>query len=431
MNKNFNNIIKNAKAVKLSVSTKDEIRKKIMASMEYTPFADAGTVEFSGAYFFSASFFRTRVVPAALAVTLLVGGGVSYAAEDTLPGDVLYSIKVNINEEVHGLLAFSEKTAVEWESERAGRRLDEAEKLAVAGRLDADTQQKLAVQFEAHAQKVSEKIKKFEDKNDLTSATLASANLETSLRAHEKVLVALSGKTADALSGKTSAAASMKIASDISTSTDSTSSGSNEPLSTSTGASSSMAMTASVTEVNSEESAGALLLKVQQAADDAARTRVKIEEKLASQSIGSSADARVAAEARFRVAAESITTAKSLINDSKSAMTVRGEILVQAEALVRSAEDQFTRGKIKLDARDYRSAFSYFQIAILHSQEASTLIKVHKEKTYLDVIQQDPGNMTQSDMQTDPSFKLLPPKTATTSNTINISGQTQIKLYPF
>src|SRR3989338_6446139 len=44
----------------------------------------------------------------ALIIALLIGGGTSFAAEGAVPGDVLYPVKVNINEEIRGVVAFSD-----------------------------------------------------------------------------------------------------------------------------------------------------------------------------------------------------------------------------------------------------------------------------------------------------------------------------------
>ena len=82
-------------------------------------------------YFYSLQIFlRKRTMPIILILALMFGGGgVSYAAEGAVPGDVLYPIKVSVNEEARDLVTFSPEAKADWESRLVERRLEEAEKL--------------------------------------------------------------------------------------------------------------------------------------------------------------------------------------------------------------------------------------------------------------------------------------------------------------
>src|SRR6185369_7748217 len=48
-----------------------------------------------------------KPMPIFIAILVLLGGGTSFAAQNALPGDALYSVKVNVNEQVEGLLSLS------------------------------------------------------------------------------------------------------------------------------------------------------------------------------------------------------------------------------------------------------------------------------------------------------------------------------------
>lgn len=74
-------------------------------------------------------YFRYAMVPALIAV-LFIGGGVSYAAEGTIPGDALYPVKTNINEKVAGFFALSPESKADWQGKLALRRLAEVERIA-------------------------------------------------------------------------------------------------------------------------------------------------------------------------------------------------------------------------------------------------------------------------------------------------------------
>lgn len=70
---------------------------------------------------------------------LFIGAGTSYAAESALPGDVLYSIKIHVNEKVAEALAPSHSARAAVVAAHTLRRLQEAETLAAQGRLSAST----------------------------------------------------------------------------------------------------------------------------------------------------------------------------------------------------------------------------------------------------------------------------------------------------
>jgi hypothetical protein len=108
--------------------------------------------ESSSPYFIHAWTFRAAV---AFAVVLVITGGTAYAAEGALPGDLLYSVKVDVNEPVTGALAFTPEAKAAWHTQVAETRLAEAEALAEKGTLDATTSNALAADFNEHANAVA------------------------------------------------------------------------------------------------------------------------------------------------------------------------------------------------------------------------------------------------------------------------------------
>ncbi|MBV9159582.1 MAG: hypothetical protein JO019_03245 [Candidatus Kaiserbacteria bacterium] len=136
--------------------------------------------------------FAHASVPA-FALVLTIGVGTSYAAENALPGDVLYPIKIHVNEPVVGALATSDSAKADWNTQLVERRLGEAEQLAAEGKLTpvarADIQNQIAVttaDFNANVAKMAET-------DDPTVVAQAQSNLEASLSGHEQVLAALAG----------------------------------------------------------------------------------------------------------------------------------------------------------------------------------------------------------------------------------------------
>ncbi len=90
------------------------------------------------------------IIGLSAATIVAAGGGLSYAAENSVPGDMLYGIKTNVNE---GLLYSLNGTASERadaELKLAERRMDEARTLQTNGELTADVQADIDSQIRTH-----------------------------------------------------------------------------------------------------------------------------------------------------------------------------------------------------------------------------------------------------------------------------------------
>lgn len=140
------------------------------------------------------SIFRTKkvIMPALLIIALFLGGGVSAAAQNTVPGDILYPVKVGITEEIRGFAALGTENKAEWEEKRAERRLREATELASRGELSAKHEAAIEKKLVAHTTRVIELSKKLEDNGQLGDAINVQANLDAALSSHI-TLVAIMG----------------------------------------------------------------------------------------------------------------------------------------------------------------------------------------------------------------------------------------------
>lgn len=162
--------------------------------------------------------FAHRPIAAALVLVMVFGSGVSYAAENALPGDALYTVKTYINEPTRVALATSAEAKAEVQIELAERRIEEAAVLAAEGRLDEETEDNLAVAFESHAEAVAEHIAEADADDEGISMELAS-RFENRLAAHENILLEVessdesehSARLADAIRAASETAVSISI----------------------------------------------------------------------------------------------------------------------------------------------------------------------------------------------------------------------------
>ncbi len=95
--------------------------------------------------------YHLRMTMAGLLLFVIAGTGTVSAAQGALPGDLLYPIKVSVNEKMEVALAPTPAARAQVQAKLAERRVDEAQTLASQGRLDKKTAETLTVDFDEHA----------------------------------------------------------------------------------------------------------------------------------------------------------------------------------------------------------------------------------------------------------------------------------------
>ena len=149
---------KKALLIRLKAAEKDDLRERLMAFMEYHP-VTVVSPKVSRKEGEIMSPFRVIRIPAlyvrmvAGAFVLLFVIGVPALAEQAIPGDILYPIKVQVTEEIRGSLNRDPYQKVAWETTRLERRITEARQLAKAGKLTPEVQ--ISVLEGVQAQKVT------------------------------------------------------------------------------------------------------------------------------------------------------------------------------------------------------------------------------------------------------------------------------------
>ncbi len=129
-------------------------------------------------------------MPALGAFVLLIGTGASasFAAENSVPGDLLYPVKIHVNEVLMERLAVSSEDQARLQAKRAIRRLKEAESLAAAKRLDAESTATLQQAFGTHARNVRRSIALMAAAQDASTASTLGNEFQASLEAHASVI---------------------------------------------------------------------------------------------------------------------------------------------------------------------------------------------------------------------------------------------------
>lgn len=128
----------------------------------------------------------------AFSALLIISTGTAAAAEGALPGDVLYAIKVNVNEKVQGaFIGHSPEAKAAFALEIADRRLAEASITASATTTVSQKNKQGAGVWVAQAAKEAEEAIAKLEAEDPRAAAHTRAQLDASFSAHEGLLTDL------------------------------------------------------------------------------------------------------------------------------------------------------------------------------------------------------------------------------------------------
>ncbi len=141
------------------------------------------------------NIFKKMPVFAAILVAALLGGGTSFAAQGTLPGDLLYPVKVGFNERITEAVQFTPQGKAAVESQIAATRLDEAAQLASQNKLADNWKNVLEANFKLHADAAQKNIAEINSGGNSASAVSLASDFEASLRARHDVINQLQGSS--------------------------------------------------------------------------------------------------------------------------------------------------------------------------------------------------------------------------------------------
>ncbi len=137
---NFDKGIQELKSLRLTAAEKAAMLETVLK----TPIASPYSVE-TMVYAYARRF---SVAVAFGLVLVLTSGTLAFASLQSLPGEKLYSVKVEVLEPLRGVLAVTPDEKLEWEGEKVARRLAEAEELADEDKLEEGEIEKLEQEIE-------------------------------------------------------------------------------------------------------------------------------------------------------------------------------------------------------------------------------------------------------------------------------------------
>jgi len=102
---------------------------------------------------------------------------IPYLAENSVPGDSLYAVKVNFNEEVRSSLAFNSYNKIVWEAERLNRRIAEVNLLTSEGKMTEEIENGVVEAVKNHRERAKKEIENLKQ-SDKDGAALIAVQLD-------------------------------------------------------------------------------------------------------------------------------------------------------------------------------------------------------------------------------------------------------------
>jgi len=182
---------KEARDIRLHAWEKRAMLREVMGPMKApSPYYFLGTL---------VSQYHKRAFALAMAViVILTSGGTSLAATSSLPGDTLYTIKVNVNEELQNLVALTPIAKAKVAVNRTTTRLKEAETLSKQGRLTDEKKDILETNIAKHADVIKQNVATLASENATATVKEVIEDLKSSIEEHESALTSIAATTTTA-----------------------------------------------------------------------------------------------------------------------------------------------------------------------------------------------------------------------------------------
>ena len=186
------NLIKAKKDIREIKMTSDE-KAHIFESILNAPTESKISIQSPYNFFsFVSSFSKNRLVYSVSmgCLVIFISTGAVVASGNSLPGNILYPLKVRVVEPARGAFISSPVAKIEYESSLATKRIIEAEALAYEDKLDESKEEQLNSLLESHTTAFSIAVNKFRQSEsfDQSIDEDVSTNFEATMNAHARVL---------------------------------------------------------------------------------------------------------------------------------------------------------------------------------------------------------------------------------------------------
>ncbi len=183
----MNDFKKNFIQIRHDLSLTDGERAHMRSVLEAAAMPSASVIGGvpSPLYFFTGPM---RFAGAFALLLVVITGGSSALADEALPGDALYSVKIHLNENVERTLARNTVAKASVDIKHAEERLTEVELLAASGKADEALTKVAAENMEEKVAAASSAAQELADAGDEAAADSIHTRINTTLLAHADIL---------------------------------------------------------------------------------------------------------------------------------------------------------------------------------------------------------------------------------------------------
>lgn len=317
-----------AKSVRLSSEDDAEIFGNVMRFARENPttespngFLEPGETllgKFTEMWYSPIFLLRPLPIVAAFMLFVVCTTGISMAADSALPGDVLYPVKVNFNEQAEAALQFSGDSRARFEVGRLEKRLEEATQLAASGRLSAALKASVSDRINAQLTLTQQAAAALGDNGAHDAALDVHSQIESDLVANAAVLASIINNSGSTVSG-----------------------------------------------------VKGLLQDVSDAEHAVAQVRLKKERNAAS---APKLTQQSQAEHNMQLAMARIQDAETFLNANRSGAD--SHIMMQSDARLTFAKRMFSNARTQIDSKDYELAIKSTGEALRAAMEAKTMLRI-------------------------------------------------------
>ena len=268
--------------------------------------------------------YKFKTMPIALIIGLIIAltsGGTVAASQNSLPGDVLYPVKI-VSEDARVAMVFSPEQKAEFRLNLAQKRIEEIgrvlEKVGEDGNgMSVEALQKALDNFDAQVKKILDKTDEIKEKGNLAKAGEIIANLETNLGIYKKILKDKEEKSEGGVKNKL-------------------------------------------------KEAGFLIEKNNE--------KVKKENEDIDEEEDKTAGTKESAEGKINAAENKITEVEKFIQNKEENLGV--EAVMEAKEKLEDAKEKLSEAKERLDKGEYREAFDKAKDAMKKATKAKALVEL-------------------------------------------------------
>lgn len=349
MTKFLNNLKHEADSLRMTKAEKSAMLARVLGT-------ESPIVVQKSPYVFLSYFsYTTRMSLAGFLLFLVAGLSTVSAAQQSLPGDALYALKLSLNEKVELALAPDDAAKATLEAQLAERRVEEAQSLASQGKLDTQNAETLAASFTAHAENAEALADAVESAEPGTSVQVKT-KLASSLAANGEILKKL-GKNSTNKGTKDSSA---QLSDQVIARADTSAAQNAAPAAT-------MRTFAAMAPAPENAKMSVTALSATAPAQEAA----------ASSSAVVDAKAQKRAAYLQKKAAEALEDARGRFDDTKSKLDATSS--ADVEASFAQADGEMSAGATALGVDDFAAAQQHFTAALALSSKLSALLKAEQK----------------------------------------------------